>query len=141
MTNKYYDAFNAVFTQVKADLQAVSSIKNVVLGEEFRVANLPMVVINPEHTDIKQGAFGSLLENRINFSVILMIRETEPCNWFADIISPMGDVMDKILSDRSLGGAVKDTTPTLFAPGEIKTRGKLYYGGVLRFQSLLHFSP
>ncbi len=139
--NKYYDSYKAIFDRVKTDLQAVSSIKNVVLGEQFRVTDVPMAVINPEHTEIKQGAFGSLLENRINFVVIVMIRETEPANWFTDVLAPMGDVMDAVLADRSLGGAVKDTTPTLFSPGEIKTQGKLWYGGVLRFQCLLHFSP
>ncbi len=138
---RYYDSYKAVFDAVKTDLGTVSSLKNVVLGEHFRMTDLPMAVVNPEHTDIKQGAFGSLLENRINFAVILMIRETEPANWFTDILAPMGDVMDKILTDRSLGGTVKDTTPTLFSPGEIKTGGKLYYGGVLRFQALLHFTP
>jgi hypothetical protein len=138
---KYYDSYTAVFNALKTDLEAVSSLKNVVLGEQFRITSLPMAVVNPEHTDIKQGAFGALLENRINFAVILMIRETEPSNWFADIVSPMGDVMDKVLNDRSLGGTVKDTTPTLFSPGEIRTGGKLYYGGVLRFQALLYFTP
>lgn len=138
---KYYDSYDAVFEAVKTDLEAVSSLKNVVLGEQFRITSLPMAVVNPEHTDIKQGTFGALLENRINFAVILMIRETEPSNWFTDILAPMGDVMDKVLSDRSLGGTVKDTTPTLFSPGEIRTQGKLYYGGVLRFQALLHFTP
>jgi hypothetical protein len=139
--NNYYDAYKAVFDRVKTDLQAVSSLKNVVLGEQFRVMDVPMAVINPEETPIKQGAFGSLLENKINFVVIVMIRETEPANWFTDVLAPMGDVMDAVLADRSLGGTVKDTTPTLFSPGEIKTQGKLWYGGVLRFQCLLHFAP
>jgi hypothetical protein len=141
MTNKFYDSYKAVFDKVKNDLQAVSSIKNVVLGEDFRVADVPMAVINPEHTEINQGAFGSLLENKINFSVIVIIRETEPTNWFTDVLAPMGDVMDAVLADRSLGGTVKDTTPTFFSPGEIRTRGKLWYGGVVRFQALLHFTP
>jgi hypothetical protein len=138
---KYYDSYKAIFDRVKTDLQAVSSIKNVVLGEQFRVTDVPMAIVNPEHTEIKQGAFGSLLENKINFVVIVMIRETEPTNWFTDVLAPMGDVMDAVLADRSLGGTVKDTTPTLFSPGEIKAQGKLWYGGVLRFQCLLHFSP
>ena len=133
----YYD----IFQVIQADLQAVSSIGNVVLGEHFKITSLPMAIINPEHTDIKQATFGSFLECRINFSIILMIRETEPANWFTDIIGPMGDVMDAVLKDRTFGDNVKDTTPTLFSPGEIRTQGKLYYGGVLRFQSLMYFTP
>ena len=141
-TNKYKSFYNDVFQAVKADLVAAETLlANVVLGEHFRMTSLPMAIINPEHTDIKQATLGKFLENRINFAIIVIIRETEPDNWFDDIISPMGDVMDVILSDRTLGGHVTDTTPTFFSPGEIRTQGKLYYGGVLRFQALMYFTP
>ena len=138
---KYYDSYKAMFDQVKAFLQTLSSIKNVVLGENFKVGDLPMAVINPEPTDISQAVFGSMLENKITFSVVLMIRETEPTNWFTDIVSVMGDVVDKILSDRTLNSTVKDVLPTFFSPGEIRTQNKLYFGGVVRFEALLLFTP
>jgi len=138
---KYYDSYKALFDRVKANLEAVSSIKNTVLGEQFKVAELPMAVINPEPTDISQAVFGSMLENKIAFSVVLMIRETEPTNWFGDIVSIMGDVVDKILSDRTLNSTVKDVLPTFFSPGEIRTQNKLYFGGVVRFEALLLFTP
>jgi hypothetical protein len=141
MTNKYYTAYNAVFTAVKTMLGTVSSIKTVVLGEQFRVTSLPIVIINPMQTDINQGAFGTLLQSKINFTVIVLIRETEPANWFADILAPMGDVVDAVLADRTLAGSVKDVIPTLVSPGEIKTEGKIYFGGVVKFQALLHFTP
>jgi hypothetical protein len=130
-----------MFDQVKAFLQTLSSIKNVVLGENFKVGDLPMAVINPEPTDISQAVFGSMLKNKITFSVVLMIRETEPTNWFGDIVSIMGDVVDKILSDRTLNSTVKDVLPTFFSPGEIRTQNKLYFGGVVRFEALLLFTP
>jgi hypothetical protein len=130
-----------MFDQIKAFLQTLSSIKNVVLGENFKVGDLPMAVINPEPTDISQAVFGSMLENKISFSVVLMIRETEPTNWFTDIVSVMGDVVDKILTDRTLNGTVKDAIPTFFSPGEIRTGNKLYFGGVIRFSALLFFTP
>jgi len=138
---KYYDSYKAMFDQVKAFLQTLSSIKNVVLGENFKVGDLPMAVINPEPTDISQAVFGSMLENKITFSVVLMIRETEPTNWFGDIVSIIGDVVDKILSDRTLNSTVKDVLPTFFSPGEIRTQNKLYFGGVVRFEALLLFTP
>lgn len=137
---KYYDAYKAVFDQVKTELEAVSSLKNVVLGEQFRLTEMPMAIINPEPTDISQATFGSMLENKIGFSVLLMIRETEPSNWFIDIVSTMGDVVDKILNDRTLNGTVKDVLPTFFSPGEIRTQGKLYFGGIVRFEALLLFT-
>jgi len=137
---KYYDSYKAVFDQVKAYLEAIASIKSVVLGEQFKVTSLPMAVVNPEPTDIAQAVFGSMLENKITFSVVLMIRETEPSNWFTDIVSVMGDVVDKILADRGLNGTVKDVIPTFFSPGEIRTQGKLYYGGVVKFSALMFFT-
>jgi hypothetical protein len=138
---KYYVSYKAIFDQVKTYLEAVSSIKAVVLGEQFKVTELPMAVVNPEPTEISQGAFGTLLECRITFSVILVIRETEPTNWFIDIIAVMGDAIDKILSDRTLNSTVKDVIPIFFSPGEIRTQNKLYYGGVVRFSALLLFTP
>ena len=141
MTNKYYDAFKAVFDRVKADLEAVSSIKSVVLGEQFRLTELPLAIINPEPTEISQATFGSMLDNKIGISIVLVIRETEPSNWFTDILSVMGDAMDKILSDRTLNSTVRDIIPTVFGPGEIRTQNKLFYGGVLKFQALTFFTP
>ena len=137
---KYYDVYKAVFDQVKTDLEAVSSLKNVVLGERFRLTEVPMAVVNPEPTEISQATFGSMLENKIGFSIILMIRETEPSNWFTDIITVMGDALDKILSDRTLNNTVRDIMPTVFGPGEIRTQNKLFYGGVLKFQAFMFFT-
>ena len=141
MTNKYCNAYKAVFDRVKADLEAVSSIKSVVLGEQFRLTDLPLAIINPEPTEISQATFGSMLDNKIGVSIVLVIRETEPSNWFTDIISVMGDAMDKILSDRTLNNTVRDIMPTVFGPGEIRTQNKLFYGGVLKFQALMFFTP
>ncbi|MCJ7768153.1 hypothetical protein MUP79_07160 [Candidatus Bathyarchaeota archaeon] len=138
---KYYDAYKAVFDRVKADLEAVSSIKAVVLGEQFRLTELPLAIVNPEPTEISQAAFGGILDNKIGISIVLVIRETEPSNWFTDIISVMGDAMDKILSDRTLNNTVRDVIPTVFGPGEIRTQNKLFYGGVLKFQALMFFTP
>ena len=138
---KYYDSYKAVFDQVKTALQAVTTIKTVVLGEQFKVQELPMAIISPDPTDIDQAAFGSILDNNIRISVVILIRETEPANWFTDIASVMGDVLDKILTDRTLSNVVRDTIPTMFSPGEIRTQGKLYFGGVVRFRALMFFTP
>jgi hypothetical protein len=138
---KYYDSYKAVFDQVKTALQAVTTIKTVVLGEQFKVQELPMAIISPDPTDIEQAVFGNMLDNNIRISVVILIRETEPVNWFTDIVSVMGDVLDKILADRTLSNAVRDTIPTMFSPGEIRTGGKLYYGGVVRLRALMFFTP
>jgi hypothetical protein len=100
-----------------------------------------MAIISPDPTDIDQAAFGSMLDNIIRVSVVILIRETEPANWFTDIVPVMGDVVDKILADRTLGNAVRDAIPTMFTPGEIRISGKLYYGGCVRFRALMFFTP
>lgn len=138
---KYHDSYKAVFDQVKTALQAVTTIKTVVLGEQFRVQDLPMAIISPDPTDIDQAAFGNMLDNNIRISVAILIRETEPANWFTDIVPVMGDVVDKILADRTLSKTVRDAIPTMFSPGEITTGGKLYYGGVVRLRALMFFTP
>ena len=138
---KYYDAYKAVFDRVKANLETVSSIKAVVLGEQFRLTELPLAIVNPEPTEISQAAFGGILDNKIGISIVLMIRETEPSNWFTDIITVMGDALDKILSDPTLNNTVRDIMPTVFGPGEIRTQNKLFYGGVLKLQALMFFTP
>ena len=139
---KYYDAYKPVFDRVKTDLEALSTtIKKVVLGEQFRVTELPMAIISPDPTDIGQAVFGTTLDNKVNMSVVLLIRETEPTNWFTDIVSVMGDVVDAILADRTLNGKATDIFPTLFAPGEVRTSGKLYYGGLVKFRATMFFTP
>jgi hypothetical protein len=138
---KFYDVYKAVFDAVEAALENVETVKTVVQGGRFKLQDFPMVVISPLETGIRQASLGSMLENTVRFSVTVLVRETEPEDWFADVISVMGDVFDKLLSDRTLSGTVSDLTPTFFSPGEIRTQAKLFYGGELRFECLLYFSP
>ena len=137
----FYTTYKAVFDAVKAQVETKSSIKTVVLGEQFTVGNLPKAIINAEPSPITQATLGSLLQARVNFSVILTILEYAPKDWFTDIISVMADVVDAILADRSVGGKAKDCIPTGFAPGEIKFQDNLFYGGVVRFEALLLYQP
>ena len=136
----FYATYKAIFDRVKADLEAKTNIKAVSLGEQFRLTSLPLAIINPEQTVIEPETMGATLQCKVGFSVVLVIRETEPTNWFTDIVAVMADVFDAIVADSTLGGAVKDVYPTMFSPGEIRIQSKLYYGGVVRFQSSLEYS-
>ena len=137
----YYETYKAVFDRVKTVLEGVTSIKQVVVGGQFKLTNLPVAIVNPTETNIRQAVLGEMLENEISFDVVVVIRETEPSDWFNEIISVLGDVTDAILADRTLNGTVKDVIPTFFSPGEITFKQKLYYGGVVRFTAKLFYSP
>ncbi len=149
---KFYDSYRAVFDAVKAALvyvpaknqepaSGVEAIKSVVLGEQFTFEDLPKAVINAEPSPITPCEMGDLLEVCLNFSVILVIRDYEPADWFEDVIKVMGDVVDAVLADRTLDGKVKDCYPVGFAPGEIKFQDKLLFGGSIRFKAILWFEP
>lgn len=135
----FYSSYNNVFSQLQTTLETIDSIKQVVLGEQFRLSNLPLAVINPSSTRISQGNIGEMLELRVNGEVIVVVRETEPEDWFTEIVSVMGDVMDAVLSDRTLSDNVLDINPREFTPGEITFSNQLYYGGLLVFEILLHY--
>ena len=137
----YYETYKAVFDRVKTVLEGVASIKQVVVGGQFKLTNLPVAIVNPTETNIGQAVLGEMLENEISFDVVVVIRETEPENWFDEVISILGDVTDAILNDRTLNGTVKDVIPTFFSPGEITFKQKLYYGGVVRFLAKLFYTP
>ncbi len=136
----FYTSYKEVFDAVKAAIETKSSIKSVLLGEQFSYGQLPKAVVNALPSPISQGTLGELLEVKVNFSVILIINEYAPKNWFQDIITVMADVVDAVLADRTLGGKVVDVIPTSFAPGEIKFENKLFYGGEIRFEALLFHS-
>jgi len=137
----FYASYKAVFDAVKAAVEKKVSIKTVILGEQFTVGALPKAIVNAEPAPIGQATMGELLEAKVRGSIILVILEYEPKDWFKDIISVMGDCVDALLADRTLGGVVFDLTPTGFAPGEIKFKEKVFYGGVVRWEAILHYAP
>jgi len=137
----YYSSFKAVFDAVKAAVETKDSVKTVVLGEQFSVGGLPKAVINAEPSPIGQATMGELTQTKVRGSIILIILEYEPKDWFTDIISVMGDCVDAILEDRTLNGSVFDCIPTSFSPGEIKFKEKTFYGGIVRWEATLHYEP
>ena len=136
----FYTSYKDVFDGVKAAIETKSSIKSVLLGEQFTYGQLPKAVVNALPSPISQKTLGELLEVKVNFSVILVINEYAPKDWFQDIITIMADVVDAVLAERTLGGKVADVIPTNFSPGEIKFENKLFFGGEIRFEALLYHS-
>ena len=169
---KFYDSYKAVFDAVKSVLvyvpavpevpaipahdevpevpavpgvpaHGVASIKTVIVGEQYSYGLLPKAIINADPAfPIAPLTMDEVFDVPVFFSVILVIREYEPKDWFADVIKPMGDVVDAVLADRTLGGCVEDVYPVGFAPGEIKfEQDKTLYGGIIRFKAALWFVP
>jgi hypothetical protein len=138
----FYEVYKPVFDAVKTQIETKSTIKTVVLGERFTFDGFPKAVVNAEPSDdISQASMGKLLEVPIRFSVVLVVREYEPADWFDDVIKVMCDVVDAILVDRKLSGKAKDCILTGFASGEIKFQDKLLFGGSIRFKALLYYAP
>ena len=134
----FYDGYKAVFEAVKTAIQTKSTIKTVVLGEQFTFGQLPKAIINAESTPVKQAAQGEFLEVKVRGTIVLVISSLEPKDWFIEIIAVMGDVVDALLADRTLGGAAFDCIPTGFVPGEIKFKEASFYGGLVKFEATIH---
>ena len=137
----FYASYKAVFDAVKSVIQTKSAIKTVVLGEQFTMGQLPKAIISAEPSPVKQAILGDMIEAKVRGSVVLVIMSNQPKDWFANIISVMGDVVDALLEDRTLCGAAFDCIPTGFTPGEIKFKEASYYGGEVRFEAVIHHEP
>ena len=137
----FYANYKAVFDALKAAIQTKSAIKTVVLGEQFTMGQLPKAIISAEPSPVKQAILGEMIEAKVRGSIVLVIMSNQPKDWFANIISVMGDVVDALLADRTLGGAAFDCIPTGFTPGEIKFKEATYYGGEVRFEAVIHHEP
>jgi hypothetical protein len=138
-TTEYY---NPIYCPVLyIEYTVMPPLKTVILGEQFTVGGLPKAIINAEPAPVEPAEMGDMLSVKVNFSVVLVILEYEPKDWFTDIIKVMGEIVDAILADRTLAGTVKDVIPTGFAPGEIRFKDKLFFGGVIRFTAVMWFAP
>ncbi len=102
---------------------------------------LPKAIISAEPSPVKQALQGDMIEAKVRGSIVLVISSLVPKDWFVEIIAVMGDVVDALLSDRSLGGSAFDCIPTGFIPGEIKFKEASYYGGEVRFEAVVHHEP
>ena len=167
---KFYDSYKAVFDAIKAALvyvpavpevpavpahdevpevpaipgvpaHGVAELKTVLVGEQFTLDGLPKATINPIPGPITSASNDGLLSVLVRGVITVAIQEYKPKDWFIDVIKPMGAVVDAILADRTLGGAAQDCVLTGFAPGEVKFRDKLFYGGVVRFRAEVWHAP
>jgi len=67
---------------------------------------------------------------------VVLIRESDPENWFEEIISPIRDIIDAIFADQTLGATCLIAYPNKGGPGEVTVSNKLYYGGSIGVRAL-----
>jgi hypothetical protein len=169
MANSFYTAYKAVFTALKSVLDYVPAVpgvpgvpahdgepeipeipalpasgvaKTVFVGENFALTpDIPVVLIDASSSSVKPLEMGAGLEVTVRMNLLVLVRESAPADWFDGIINVMGDVVDAILANRTLSGAVQDIYPTNFAPGSISYRSKTFYGGQVTLEAVLYFEP
>jgi len=139
MSSTFKDDYGDIFTAVGSAISGgISGGITVVLGGPLRLGvNLPKAIVNRLPTLIRKSHDAGGLEATVTFEVVVVVQESEPENWFGDIIDLLGDILDAVIADPTLGGAVDDCWPTMFSPAEIRFTSKMYYGGVIRFQARL----
>lgn len=131
----WFEVYNQIFQQVRNVLEGIPEIKSVSLGGAFRITNLPLAVVIPRETRMSQTTLASRFRCDLFFDIIVFIRETEPEDWFDEVIRVMGKIIDALASNRTLNYTVSDLIPVSLSPGEITALNKLYYGGLIRFQA------
>ncbi len=169
MANSFYAAYKAVFTAIKSVLDYVPGVpevpaipahegepeipavpavpasgvtKTVFVGENFALTpDTPVILVDASSSSVVPLEMGSALEVTVRMNLLVLVRESAPADWFDGIIDVMGDVVDAILADRTLNGAVQDIYPTNFSPGTISYRGKTFYGGQVTLEGALFFEP
>jgi len=137
----FYDQYKGIFDQIKLELEELKIFKQIFLGEKIRLQSFPLAVINPLENSMNKPFASDLIENRVGVEIYVIIRETEPENWFEDVIVPLCTVLDKLMSDSTLNGKVKDLIPRLLSPGEIRFSNKMFYGGLIRLEALMYYNP
>ena len=169
MANSFYTAYKAVFTALKGVLDYVAAVpavpavpahdeepeipevpevpasgvaKTVFVGENFALTpDTPVILVDASSSSVVPLEMGSALDVTVRVNLLVLVRESAPSDWFDGIIDVMGDVVDAILADRTLSGAVKDIYPTNFSPGSISYRGKTFYGGQVTLEGVVYFEP
>lgn len=127
---KYYE----IITKLRAILEGKGY--TVVEVEPWKYSDAPLAIISPALIGFETIAQRDAFAYTAGIDITLILRETEPEDWFADVVSKLWAVVDAIIADATLGGTVKWIYPVTVAPGRISKAGerpptKLYYGGLI----------
>ena len=141
---KFKDAYMPVFTAVQDILAKINSLQQVIIGKSLKqidtLDNLPIAIINSDLAKVapEDATIGFELKVPIIIDVIIVEYEAE--NWFEKMSDVMGDIVDALLADPTLGNVVTDLLWTSYAPGTIAFQDVVYHGGEIRFVATLNFA-
>ncbi len=140
----FKDAYVPVFTAVQDILQKLKSLQQVVLGQNLKqIDNLKKLPIAIVITDIAKAASTddrSSYELSVPVIVDVAIVEYEAENWFDKMNTVMAEIVDALLDDPTLGGAVRDLVWTSYAPGTLTMGDVVLYGGEIKFVATLDYT-
>ena len=137
--------YDGIFVNLISALEAISSIKSVLkAGDKYKIGALPCCKVNPgpwvrNKTD--QFQIGTVSEDAliIQTEVAILIRKSEPGDWFEDITPVLGDVVDAIDADPTLGASCLYAWASAGDPDGIRVSNTLYYGGLIRVTILAEY--
>lgn len=136
----FYAYLKPIYDAFKTAVEGATGINQVVYDEHFSIQDTPCVIIDPGAIPF-QVEGGKEFYLGIDIGVIIIVREGDPDNWFAEVLQPICAVVDSVLTDRTLGGTAYDIAPTQLDPATIRLASRVYTGGVVRFIALAVYEP
>jgi hypothetical protein len=139
--NLFNTADAAVYAALKTALTTASLTPKYV-GEDFTLnPDSPVILLDEQEALIKPLDMQTDLEVTFHVDLLVLVRESSAPSWFVNIKAVLGKVVDAILVDRTLGGAVKDVYPTSRVAGGIVYQNKSFFGGKVGLEGVFWFAP
>lgn len=131
------------FGAVKTLIEGLSStINHVCLGVPEFNGNFPTAIVNPGDVNFQAQTLDELTFNVLaDWEVILVVSETTSSDVFSEVLTPLGAVLEAVMSDPTLSGQFLNTLPLKLKPGNVSVNGLTYWGGSVSFKSLYEWSP
>lgn len=112
------------------------------VGEEWsETEDTDVVLIDSDDSPIEPVAMDKDFWVDIRVSLLLLKATVSPQNWFSECSESVGTLIDKVLSDRSLGGLVADVYPTSHRLGQVNLLNRSFYGGVVNLVLKSFYQP
>ena len=137
-------AYTAIFDDIETTLKELHpTVKQVIYKTEGKgiIRQFPCVFINPGRFTLDPADAMGIADVGnyaldIRGELVILIREADPDNWFGDIIEVIGEIIDAIFADQTLGGSCLEAYPNSGGPGEVTFQNTLYYGGTIGIRAL-----